>query len=276
MCLGIELRITAFIGVRNQVDYLRRTIPYLLQNGIGIVLIDNGSNDGVRSLAEKYQVSGADISFKHLPFKGHFDLRQQLEEKSKLIAGSDADWVMHLDADEMPHSRCDHEALSAALIRADQAGYNAIDFDEFVFLPIRPVGIDSKQLLFPFSHYYLFKPSVPRLMRAWRRDSGLTNVTSGGHMLEGDTLKLSPESLILRHYPFLSQEHAYTKYAKRQFSALELSLGWHSNRIGIETSRFEFPSPEELQLLHDVGSHKLDYSRPRRLHYWEWPKTSLD
>jgi glycosyltransferase involved in cell wall biosynthesis len=269
-----ELSIVAFIAVRNGADYLRRTLPHLARNGISVVVIDNQSNDGLHEIIEEHSRSGAAITLAELSFHGRFDLFRQLEAKARLIDASRADWVLHLDVDEMPHSCQEGETLAAAIARADAADYNAINFEEFVFLPVGLPAAATKprqNSYFSFSHYYFYEPLKQRLMRAWRRDCGFSNIPHGGHRLAGNDLRLSPENQVLRHYPFLSQEHAYGKYRQRRYSEDELARGWHGNRIDVSRQQFSFPPAKELQALRRVDQHALDRSRPRTQHYWEWP-----
>jgi glycosyltransferase involved in cell wall biosynthesis len=269
-----ELRIAAFIAVRNGADHLRRTLPHLARNGIDAVVIDNQSSDGVREIVDQHNRSGRVAALEELAFDGRFDLSRQLEAKARLIEASSADWVIHLDVDEMPHSCQDGESLAAAIGRADAAGYNAINFEEFVFLP---VGLPAAAMephghsYFPFSHYYFYEPHELRLVRAWRRDGGFSNIPDGGHRLTGNNLRVSPENLVLRHYLFLSQDHAYRKYRQRRYSEDELARGWHGNRVDVSRRQLLFPSTKELHALRRVDQHALDRSRPRTQHYWEWP-----
>lgn len=157
-----------------------------------------------------------------------------------------------------------------AIARADVAGYNVVNFEEFVFLPIEPGSAKDEHAFFPFAHYYFFEPAKLRLMRAWRRESGFTNVDSGGHLLRGEDMRVAPENQVLRHYPFLSQEHAFEKYSERRYNEGELARGWHGNRIDIDNRLFAFPPPGELERLDDLAARALDRSRPHKLHYWEW------
>jgi glycosyltransferase involved in cell wall biosynthesis len=269
-----DLSIAAFIAVRNGVDYLRRALPHLARNGIHAVIIDNQSNDELHAIVDQHGKSGTAITLEELPYPGHFDLSRQLEMKARLIAASSADWVLHLDVDELPHSCRDGETLAAAIARADAAGYNAVNFEEFVFLPIDAAdAAGSRHDYFPFAHYYFYEPYPRRLMRAWRREFGFSNVRYGGHRLAGDNLRLSPENLVLRHYPFLSQQHAFEKYRQRQYNEDELARGWHGNRVDIEQRMFAFPPAAHLQVMDDLDQHTLDRSRPRTKHYWEWAAT---
>jgi glycosyltransferase involved in cell wall biosynthesis len=268
-----DLNIAAFIAIRNGADYLHRTLPHLTRNGIRTVVIDNQSSDGLREIIDDYNRSGAAVTLEELPFHGRFDLSRQLQAKASLIDASDADWVLHLDVDEMPHSCQDGETLAGTIARAEAAGYNAINFEEFVFLPIDPEAhatAEQRHSYFPFAHYYFYEPFQRRLMRAWRRNCGFSNIRHGGHRLLGEDLQVFPENQVLRHYPFLSQEHAFEKYRHRRYDEAELARGWHGNRVDFPQESFSFPPAGELQMLQDLDQHGLDRSRPHAKHYWEW------
>lgn len=228
-----------------------------------------------RAQLEDFREAGLVGSIVDLPYPGYFDLVAQLEAKARLIAACDADWVMHLDADEMPHSPREGETLAEAIARADAAGFNCINFREFVFLPVEEaVSGTASAGFFPFHHYYHFAPAPQWQMRAWRRDAALSNIASGGHLLVGDDLRLSDQDLVLRHYLFLSQQHAFEKYARRRFSDAELARGWHNNRIGLTPTRMRFPPAARLHRLARLDQHAIDASQPERMHYWQWPEAT--
>ncbi len=96
------------------------------------------------------------------------------------------------------------------------------------------------------------------------------------HALDGPALRISPEDLVLRHYPFLSLRHARTKYLARRFDPSEIEVGRHVNRTGLTLEQMEFPSVPELERLERPDSIRLDRSRPRRAHYWQWRDTASD
>jgi len=269
------LRILAFIAVRDESDYLPCTLAHLAAEGIGVVILDHGSGAAARAQLEGLREAGLVHSIVDLPYLGHFDLTAQLEAKERLIAACDADWVMHLDADEMPHSPCEGETLAEAIARVDAAGFNAINFREFVFLPIEETSARTTSArFFPFHHYYLFEPRPRWRMLAWRRDAALSNIATGGHRLTGEGLRLCDQDMVLRHYLFLSQQHAVEKYAQRRFCDAELARGWHHNRIGLTPARMRFPPAARLHRLERLDQHALDDARPERLHYWEWPEAA--
>ena len=222
--------VTAVLAIRNDEAYLANCLRHLVRNQISFVIIDNGSSDGSTEIFRRREFAANLIDVRPLPFLGVFSLSDQLQKKMAIINSLDADWVVHIDADEVMHSYRVGETLNQAFCRLDAEGWNAINFDEFVFLPIEHDYVPDAPGDQPISHYYFFQPFAPRLMRAWKKASGLSLVTHAGHMLTGSDIKLAPENLALRHYIVRNQEHAFAKYTTRLFPADELARGWHNNR----------------------------------------------
>lgn len=260
----------AVLCVHDEEAHLKRAIGDFVEQGIDVAIIDHGSTDGTAEICSGFLGKGV-VAMEHLPWTGEFDLTAQLRAKRDLVDRLGHDWVIHADADEWMHTRLQGESLLAGIDRISRLGYNAINFDEFVFLP-QPGAIsepaDCKRELLD---YYFFAPRENRLMRAWSRQHALENVSSGGHLLAGEDLRLAPESFVLRHYIVLSQEHAIRKYAHRVFSAADLEKGWHDNRVNLEAARLMLPESASLEHLPNWQSVELDRSKPRALHFWDWP-----
>lgn len=266
------LKVTAVIAFRNEETYLAQTLRHLMRNDVSVFLMDNGSTDNSRRICESPEFETIVLGIRDLPFRGTFDLTRQLAAKLEVINELDADWVIHTDADELMQSPRDGESLRDGIARHDAAGFNVIDFDEFVFLPLEGQLTTPADSGLPSArHYYFFQPVPLRLMRAWKTSAGLTMVEGGGHRLRGENIVVAPEQFILRHYPFHSARHAATKYTNRAFAPAELARGWHVNRVGQAPERFAFPAPSALEYLADPNSRQLNTSRPHKLHYWQWP-----
>src|SRR5215468_9856188 len=128
------MRIVALLAVRNEERYLKRCLEHYRQQGIETCLIDNGSTDRTLQIAEGFLNRGV-IRIEHLPFSGVFELETQLRCKERLAAEIAADWFIHCDADEIREAPRHYKTLREGIEVVDRQGYNAIDFDEFVFLP---------------------------------------------------------------------------------------------------------------------------------------------
>ena len=266
------MTVTAFLAFRNEKACLANALRHLTANGVRFFLIDNGSDDCSREVCRRPEFADSLVGIESLAFSGAFDLQRQLETKMRLIESTDTDWVIHLDADEMMHSFRPGETLQAAIQRIDAEGFTAIDFQEFVFLPLENDYVSDLPGFPDIRTYYFFAPAALRLVRAWKKQPGVSMVDSGGHVAVGPELRIAPEKMALRHYMFRSQAHAFSKYSERSFSKDELARGWHQNRVSRAASAFAFPGRGELQVLPDAQSRELSTDRPRVRHYWEWRK----
>lgn len=259
----------AILCVRNEANHIRRAINDFVSQGIDVVIIDNGSTDHTLQICSEFLGNGL-LSIEHMPWKGEFDLTTQLEIKNTIVRSLNHDWVIHADADEWMHSPVEGESLLDGITRLSEHGFNVINFEEFVFLPTQgeKYNLDNYQKV--FLNYYYFSPQKQRRMIAWNRLLSCSNIESGGHKLIGDGINVSPESFILRHYIVLSYEHAVQKYSQRVFSKRDLAKNWHKKRLNISQEKLELPSPDKLKQLDRWNSYNLDFSDPKKEHYWNW------
>ena len=191
--------------------------------------------------------------------------------KETIVDNLSHDWIIHADADEWLQSPLEGESLISG-IRRLSARINAINFEEFVFLPTPGGDFAPRDYDKTFLDYYYFAPSENRLMRAWRRADRLSNKAAGGHRLTG-TIHLAPENFILRHYIGLSYPHFITKYLGRKFSdGGNLSKGWHGNRLNLSGDKLILPGANSLKRLTMWNSKEFDRSAPKETHFWEWQK----
>jgi glycosyltransferase involved in cell wall biosynthesis len=261
------MKVTAILAIRNEEAYLANCLRHLVSNDVNFVVIDNGSSDSSREICRRSEFAGNLVDVVDFPFDGSFSITKQLSRKMEVIGALETDWVIHLDADEVMHSYRQGETLNEALSRADALGWNVVNFNEFVFLPIDHDYVPEAQGHQPILHYYFFEPYAPRLMRAWKKACGFSMV-EGGHRLTGSDLKIAPEHLALRHYIVRSQEHALTKYTTRTFAADDLARGWHQVRRSQSRDGFRFPPAEVLCRLPFAGCRTLDRTAPWKVHYW--------
>jgi glycosyltransferase involved in cell wall biosynthesis len=262
--------IVAILAIRNEEGYLPNCLTYLMRNGISFAVIDNGSTDSSQSIVHRNEFRSGLVKYELLPFCGDFDWEAILAAKARVAETLDADWVIHHDCDEMMHSYREAETLADSIKRLDQAGYNAVNFDEFVFLPVDSAFVPESAGFPDIRSYYFYQPRNFRLARAWKPEAKLSNLASGGHRLTGENLRLAPESLALRHYLFRDQPHAFEKYTSRSFKPAEIERGWHRNRHNKPREQFKFPAHGQLEWLDSAQSRQLSRSRPRGAHFWEW------
>lgn len=261
-----DFRIVALLTVRNEARYLERCLAHLVGQGIGVCVIDNDSTDDTASIARRWLGRGV-VAVEHHPYPGHFDLEGVLRFEEDLAMRLDADWFIHHDADEIRQSRRVGETLAAAIRRLDLEGCNAIDFDEFVFVPDRnALQAEDRDYVAALRRAYCFAPRPQHRVNAWKKTACRPDlVAHGGHQVFFPGRQIAPERLVLRHYPFLDVPHLVEKYTReRIYSDHEVNtLGWHGKRAAFRASDIRWPSEEYLI---DPERDGWDTSRPLRAH----------
>ncbi len=261
------MRIVALLTVRNEEIYIDRCLRHLIAQGIDVCVIDNESTDGTRDIAQSFLGRGV-FRIETQANPGYFDLVAQLRTKERLAREIDADWFIHHDADEIREPISNYTTLHDCIEAIDRAGYNAINFEEFVFIPDSDgTGSPRYDYVERFRTYYFFRPRLFHHVKAWKKQGlDLDLVSSGGHDVQFPERRIYPENLILRHYIFLSEEHCIRKYSQeRVYSEREVvERGWHGWRSTFESTRLRIPQASELKVLGKAG--QWDRSDPKRHH----------
>jgi glycosyltransferase involved in cell wall biosynthesis len=261
-------RVVAIIATYNEERFIGGCLEHLFSHGIEAHLCDNESTDRTIEIARQYLGRGL-RAIETLPRDGTYRWREILATKERLAASLDADWILHLDADEIPQPRRRAQTLAAALGEADRAGYNAVEFRELTFTATRESpNHDQSDFRKTMRWYYPFAPRRLHLVRAWKRQPSVDLVSSGGHQAKFRGRRIAPEALLLRHYLVLSREHMVRKYVQRRYDEAEVRSGWHGWRARLSADRIRLPSQSELRYTADDDD--LDPSSPRRRHYVEW------
>ncbi len=269
------MNILAVVAARNEAHHIKRCIKCLLANGMEVAFVDHGSTDGTREIAETYLGNGI-TQINDLAWEGHFSLEKQLITKAQIFEQSAHQWVAHFDADEWPMPAGSFTRLVDMAEEAEFRGYNAINFNEFAFIP--EPGSDYSQADYEsrMLSYYFFQPTYPRLQRVWRRESMLSSLDRGGHILSGSLVNMFPLDGALRHYIVLSEDQAIAKYVGRTFADTDLKRGWHGNRTTITENKIRgfFQSynrhHEYIKSLKAPSACQFDVSSPQKLHFWDW------
>jgi glycosyltransferase involved in cell wall biosynthesis len=259
------MNVIAIIAARNETLYMGRCLEHLESHGVRFVLIDNGSTDDTRAIAETFRGRGLVACVDH-PYPGHYDWTGLLGLKERLARQLDADWFLHIDADEIPEPPERDRQLVAALADVDRSGYTAVNFDEFCFVPTaddeRHEGTDY---VAGMRHYFYFAPRPERLIRCWKKSAMLNLADSGGHDATFPGRRLYPVNFVLRHYMALSMDHLRQKYTQqRRYAEAEIARGWHSWRPRLAQLAVRTPSPAALCDIDRDGG--WDRSRPFTRH----------
>jgi glycosyltransferase involved in cell wall biosynthesis len=255
------MKVVALLTVRNEERYLARCLEHLYSQRIETCLIDNGSTDNTLEIAQSFLGRGV-IRIEHFPFNGCFELDKILLNEERLAAEIDADWFIHHDADEIREAPSPYKTLKEGIEDADRQGYNAINFDEFVFLPTsEDESFEGKDYVKEMRYYYFFEPHPLRRVNAWKKTANIDLHSSGGHRVKFETPKIFTVSFILRHYIVLSKSHAIEKYSSRIHSKADLQKGWMLERAAFALDWLKFPAKARLKRLNDSGNN-WDKSEP--------------
>lgn len=259
------MRAIALLATYNEERFVGACLDHLFAHGLETYVIDNGSTDRTVEIAESRRGAGV-IGLEHLPRHGVYSWRPILERKAELAATLDGDWFVHVDADEFRLPPRTGTTLADALEEADRAGYNAVNFQEFTFVPTQEhPDHDHPLFLETMRWYYAFSRIFPAQLNAWKRQPEPVDLaSSGGHAVAFPALRMRPEPFPMRHYLFLSVEHAIEKYVRRSYDPAEVCDGWHVSRSRLTPEHVTLLPERELRRY--FGDDALDASAPRSVH----------
>lgn len=258
------MRVVALMTVRNEADYLARTLTHLEQQGVEVCLIDNGSVDASRKIAESFGSRNV-CRIESLPYDGVFSLARILQNEERLAREIDADWFLHHDADEIREAPAGMGTLAEAFKIVQDEGFNAVAFDEFVFLPTdRCEDHAGRDFVAEMVWYYFHEPAPLHHVKAWRRAADLDLVSDAGHHVRFAGIRIFPQKFVLRHYIALSVAHVIRKYAGRVYDTEEFDRrGWHGARLSFAPEQLTLPDRATLK---QFDGHGWDRSDPRKGH----------
>jgi glycosyltransferase involved in cell wall biosynthesis len=258
-------RAVALLASYNEERFICGCLEHLFRNHVEAYLIDNCSTDNTLALAKRYLGHGL-IGFETLPRAGVYSWRPILERKEQLANTLEADWFINVDPDEIRLPPYAGISLAEAFAVVEQQGYNAVNFQEFTFIPtLEEPDHDHPNFAATMKHYYPFG-SDQRQIKAWRRPAGPVEFAfSGAHQVRFDGSKVSPVNFLMKHYMFLSAGHADRKYAQKAFDPAEIKIGWHGLRSRWRLEMIKLPPASELRLF--TSDNRLDASHPRSRHY---------
>jgi glycosyltransferase involved in cell wall biosynthesis len=260
-------RVMALLATYNEERFIGACLEHLRRQEVDAYVIDNCSTDQTLDIVHRYLGRGV-VGVETFPRRGVYSWRPILERKERLASTLDADWFMHADPDEIRLPLRSDRTLRQSFAELDAQGYNAVNFQEFTFVPTQEApDHDHKDFQKTMRWYYPFLPSAdPHRVNAWKRQSRPVELAwSGGHHVRFSGLRIFPQWLPMRHYLFLSIGHAVYKYIERGYDSAEVSMGWHRLRASLYREMIRLPSATELRLYR--SDDQLDASNPRSKHY---------
>jgi len=256
------MRVVALIASYNERRFIEPCLRHLHEHGVESYLVDDGSTDDTVEIAERWLGRGLiDIEETARDEAHVFSLHAQLTRKEELARELRADWFMHLDPDEIRLPPAKGETLTQALEAIDLQGFSAVNFLEFTFLPSKEdPDHDHPDFQNTLRTYYPFAPKLPHQLKAWKASDSIDLASSNGHEVRFPGLRMYPQSLPMKHYLFLSRQHAIEKYVLGRRGRKK--GGWRSK---LEASEVHLLSESELRV--SQTDSELDPRDPRKHHY---------
>lgn len=253
------------MAVFNEERFIRQCLKHLVAQGLSVYVIDNSSTDGTLEIAQDFLGRGL-IGIEELARDGVYRWTAILRRKEELAQELDADWFVHVDADEFRLPPPRNGTLAEALAAVGRAGFNAVDFQEFTFVPTREEpDHDHERFLETMRWYYPFSPRRSNQLNAWKRQPARVDLSSAaGHQVDFPGIRPYPEAFPMRHYLFLSVDHAIRKYVERRYDREELETGWHRARAALRAEDITLLPEAELRRYRSDAL--LDASAPRTQH----------
>jgi len=259
------MRVVAILATYNERRFIGPCLEHLHAHGVETYLIDNCSTDETVAIAERYYGRGL-IGVESFPRDGIYAWHALLTRKEELARELDADWFIHLDADELRLPPPGDRTLAEAIADVDREGYNALNFLEFTFIPTREEpDHDHSDYQRTLRTYYPFSPHFPHQLKAWKATDEVELARSGGHRVSFEGLRMWPEPFPMKHYLFLSVPHAVEKYVERGYDPREVAVGWHGWRAKLGATDIPLPARSELRVANAIDD--LDPTDPRTRHY---------
>jgi glycosyltransferase involved in cell wall biosynthesis len=259
------MRIIALLAVFNEERFIANCLENLFQQGAEVYLLDNDCTDQTVAIARRHLGRGL-LGVERFPREGVFRSWPILRRKEQLQSELLGDWFLHVDADEVHTPGRYGRTLAEVFTMAQAEGYNAINFQEYTFTPTQEQpDHDHPDYQETMRWYYPFAPAFPHRLNAWQKQPAVSKLAdSGGHAISFPGLRRYPESLVMRHYLFLSKDHAVCKFVRQSYAAEEVKKGWYGNRALLKPELIKLPKQAELRPY--ASDEKLDPSNPLKKH----------
>ena len=253
------MTILGLMAVYNEADIVGHVIQHTINQGLELLILDNGSTDGSYQICQKFVGRGV-LEIQRIVTEVYdpiFILRR-LEEMAQTYG---PDWLAIIDDDEIHEPPLRGFTLKQAIEREESLGYNLIQSDCFVFWP---TSIDDKSEKDPVKRIKYYVWSDDFHFPFWRNYPGTDCWSGGSHVVyfpQGIKRKVSPRKFVIRHYNIRSSEQGRRKVfgQRRRFRRPPLPEGWmiHYNRFTMDESWFSIDK-EKLTRYNEDCAWSLD------------------
>ncbi len=238
-----DFSVAAIVAAYNEADIVEQVVADLIEQGVQVYVLDDGSTDGTAVAVERFLGRGVlQIETLAAPRAAAssppFDWERILVRKAQLAQTLDADWILHHDADEFRESPWRGVPLVDAIRRVDALGFNAIDFASLDFWPVHDRFQPGDDVRAAFTAYAERAPYDRVQVRCWKKTQAPVDLaSSAGHDVQFPGRRVFPIRFISRHYPIRGQAHGERKVFRERrgrFRESERARGWHVQYDGIE------------------------------------------
>jgi len=251
-------KILAIISSYNEIDILPQVIENFIRQDIYVHCIDNWSTDKTKKYLEQLSNKNKFVTYSVYPLRkeNEFDMYKMLEEKVRIAEHSDADWILHTDADEIRVSPFEKFSLKDSIEIVDSLGFNAIDYTCIDFKPIID-RFDGKQKISSFFKYFEFglRPGHFIQIKTWKNRKNVRLANSGGHRVEFPSQNIFPYKFLLKHYPIRSNKQGrrkvYERKVRREKERRERGWGVQYNKYFENIEKQNFIESKDKYLLFD-------------------------
>jgi glycosyltransferase involved in cell wall biosynthesis len=216
------MRIAAFLGVKDEVELIRRSIDQLRAIGVDhIIACDIGSTDGTLDVLSRHRSN--EFRLVEVDDREPISVETWARREMELVRAAEADWCIFLDADELWIPASGSLKDCAALSQAD-----VLLVDRYN-VPLGPHGPLIPETLLPrdYDRLLLFADPTPDFRRhmeehpdtPWIRGVPMPKVmarpqcigglTVGQHDVVSDhgvVRRMTPDDLLIAHLPFTTLE----------------------------------------------------------------------
>ncbi len=227
----------AIISTFNEKDIILEVVSHLLNQGLDVYIMDNWSTDNTYEILVKEYQKNNRVTITRFPIEkpehNQYKWHEILLNKEKVAIGSNYDWIIHHDADEIRYSPWKNIKLIEAISWVDYLGYNAIDFSELVFR-FTDINLSIHEEFEKNLLDYEFGRRDGHFLRVntWKNNEDVSLAEYGGHNCEFPSKKVFPLKFLMKHYPLRNEEHAIEKIFKDRlprFKSDRKKYGWHGH-----------------------------------------------
>lgn len=249
-----DFRVTAIVRAYNEVDIVVPALRRLIDQGIGVYVIDNWSTDGTFEQVQALVGQGV-TGLERYPAEGpskNFDHKRLLTRIEAISRTLDADWIIHHDMDEVRESPWPGISYRDALYHVDRCGFNAVNHAIIDFFPVDDGFAPGTDFAAYFTHYELGqRPGhFQRHIKTWKHTGQpVLLYPSGGHWVEFPGQRIYPYYFLIKHYSLRSAAQAVVKIRDRRTRVPRLArlIGWHR--------KYDRYDPDDAQLFADLCAH---------------------